>query len=300
MLNNEIITRRLAIIKYLYTIGVQQSKQADTIAGFSILSFHDCIEMFLLLIAEHNNTKTDKLSFMDFWDKFPNLTLKESMRAVKDRRVSVKHKGQFPSKSDIEISRISVTDFLIQNTKIQFNIDFENVSLLDLIAYTEVKDYLILSEKLLAKNNYDDSLMNSSFAFQNLIDFYESNKEFWYQKTFDLGEKIGKEYEHLIGRNSNYESRWFKEVTNTLNKIREVSKLTGLGIDYKKYSVFKLLTPKVYRDANGNYTALYKMSDKGVILNKDNCQFCIEFVLECAIKLQDFDFDLKEFIHVRN
>jgi len=97
MLNSEIIIRRLALIKYLYKVGVQQSVQVETVAGFSILSFHDCVEMFLLLVAEHNDIKNDNLNFMGYWDKFPNLTLKESMRAVKDRRVSAKHKGQFPS-----------------------------------------------------------------------------------------------------------------------------------------------------------------------------------------------------------
>ena len=103
MLNSEIIIRRLALIKYLYKIGEQQSKQVETIAGFSILTFHDCVEMFLILVAEHNDIQIDrKINFMDFWDKFPNLTLKESMRAVKDRRVSAKHRGQFPSRSDID------------------------------------------------------------------------------------------------------------------------------------------------------------------------------------------------------
>lgn len=42
MLDKEIIIRRLAIVKYLYTIAVQQSMQVETVAGFSILSFHYC------------------------------------------------------------------------------------------------------------------------------------------------------------------------------------------------------------------------------------------------------------------
>lgn len=105
ILDKGIIIRRLAIIKYLYNIGVQQSMQVETIAGFSILAFHDCAEMFLLLVAENKGMKA-QTNFMSYWDDYPELTLKESMRALKDRRVNIKHKGQFPSKSDIEISRI--------------------------------------------------------------------------------------------------------------------------------------------------------------------------------------------------
>ncbi len=192
MLSSEIIIRRLALIKYLYKIGEQQSKQAETIAGFSILAFHDCIEMFLLLVAEHNDVKSDNISFMGFWDKFPNLTLKESMRAVKDRRVSAKHKGQFPSKSDIDISRISVTDFLEQNSKIQFGIEFKDVSLLDLIKNEQVKDYLKKAQEYIQTNKFNESIIYSGIAFDELIHFYESNKRLMnYSEIFDLGEKVG-------------------------------------------------------------------------------------------------------------
>ena len=118
-------------------MGIQQSMQAETVAGFSILAFHDCVEMFLLLVAEYHNIKSDNLKFMEYWDKFPDLTQKESMRAMKDRRVSVKHKGQFPSKTDIEISRINVSDFLKENSKIQFDIDFEETRRDEVVSYVK-------------------------------------------------------------------------------------------------------------------------------------------------------------------
>ena len=85
MLDREIIIRRLAIIKYLYNVGVQQSRQVETVAGFSILAFHDCAEMFLLLVSENKGDNSDRWSFMEFWNQYPELTLKESMRNLKDR-----------------------------------------------------------------------------------------------------------------------------------------------------------------------------------------------------------------------
>ncbi len=137
MLDKEIIIRRLAIIKYLYNIGIQQSMQVDTIAGFSILSFHDCAEMFLLLVAENKGIKASE-TFMDYWDKCPELTLKESMKSLKDRRVSIKHKGQFPSKSDIEISRITMSNFMEENTSIQFGLEFKDISVSNLISFKNI------------------------------------------------------------------------------------------------------------------------------------------------------------------
>lgn len=298
MLNSEIIIRRLALIKYLYKVGVQQSVQVETVAGFSILSFHDCVEMFLLLVAEHNDIKNDNLNFMGYWDKFPNLTLKESMRAVKDRRVSAKHKGQFPSKSDIEISRISVTDFLEQNSKIQFGVEFRNISLLDLIAYKNVKNYSEKAQSNIDNHEYDESLTNSKIAFETLLYSYELNKkDNWYNNLLDIGKKINNKYEYLVGQ-SGREVEWFKDITKTTNQMREVLKITALGIDFKRYSVFQFLTPEVYRDMSGNYnpTSFRKQSEKGLKIDGRNCQFCIDFVLDCSIKLQEFDFDVNQYL----
>lgn len=133
MLNQEIILRRLALIKQLYKIGLEQSYQVDTIASFSILSFHDSIEMFLKLVAENLDLKADKYNFIDYWENIANLTLKESMRNINARRVNIKHKGLLPSKIDIEISRVNTTDFFEQNVKLQFDIEFNDISLLTLI-----------------------------------------------------------------------------------------------------------------------------------------------------------------------
>ncbi len=41
MIDRTILINRLAKIKYLYNIGLEQSKQVGVFAGFSILSFHD-------------------------------------------------------------------------------------------------------------------------------------------------------------------------------------------------------------------------------------------------------------------
>lgn len=296
MLSSEIIIRRLALIKYLYKIGEQQSRQVETIAGFSILSFHDCIEMFLLLVAEHNNVKSESLSFMDFWDKFPNLTLKESMRAVKDRRVSAKHKGQFPSNSDIDISRINVTDFLEQNSKIQFGVEFRDVSLLDLVVYDEVRKHLEQAQKDVDSKVFEESLLNSKVAFEELLYFYESNKiDDWYKNVLDIGETINNKYEYLVGRNRN-ETEWFENITKTTNRIREILKITALGIDFKRYSLFQFLTPEVYKDMNGDYHALTLPSEKGRKVDERSSQLCIDFVLDCSIKLQEFDFDISQYI----
>lgn len=183
-LSNNIIINRLAKIKYLYKIGIEQSMQEGTFAGFSILSFHDSTEMFLLLVAENNGDKIDDISFMQFWDKYPDLTLKESMRKLKDRRVNIKHKGLFPSKTDIEESRITITQFFRENIKVQFGLEFDEISLADLIEYHNIKDYIRKAEELMSQNKTYECLLNTRIGFEELLVTYESDKRQWRDSFF--------------------------------------------------------------------------------------------------------------------
>ena len=168
-LDKHIIINRLAKIKYLYKIGIEQSMQVEAFAGFSILSFHDCAEMFLLLVAEDHGDKTEPKSFMDYWNKFPDLTLYEPMNSLKERRRVLKHKGIFPSKDDIEESRVTITQFFRENTEKIFGIDFDTISLADLIEYPNIKEYVQNAETALNQNHIYECLLNVKIGFEELL-----------------------------------------------------------------------------------------------------------------------------------
>ena len=73
MIDKELLVKRLSIIKLLYKIGFEQSKQTESISFFSILSFHDSIEMFLKLAAEHKDIKSDNFHSLNIGITYLNL-----------------------------------------------------------------------------------------------------------------------------------------------------------------------------------------------------------------------------------
>ena len=193
-LDEKIIVNRLTKIKYLYKIGIEQSMQEGTFAGFSLLSFHDCAEMFLLLVAEEHGDKIEEnMPFMSFWNKYKDLTLIEPMRKLKERRVNIKHKGLFPSKMDIEESRVTITNFLRDNVYKQFKKDFDSISLADLIIYPNIKDYVLNAELYLCQNNLYDCLVYAKIGFEELLSTYESDKKQWHDSILSVGENVGKD-----------------------------------------------------------------------------------------------------------
>lgn len=301
MLNKEIIIKRLALIKYLYKIGIEQSRQTETIASFSVLSLHDSIEMFLKLLVEHLDLKSDKCSFMDYWEKIPSLTLKESMRNLNARRVNIKHKGLLPSKADIEICRVNATDFFEQNTFPQFGVDFNEISLFSLVHYENVRQMLENAQKALDEKRTEDCIETVAIAFDDLISTYEDSKSSYYGNSpFYFGKDLTFLSSFYIGIGHDWNDKVGEKLGEFVDKIKEsldglqkAVKIMSFGIDYKKFVKFKLLTPIIRKTVGGGHRAEIWGKKKWT---KENCQYCIDFVLDSSLKLQEFDFDLDELI----
>ena len=292
MISRELIIKRLSLIKYLYRIGVEQSYQVEAIASFAVLSFHDSIEMFLKLLAEHRNIKSDKFDFMTYWTEFPDLTLKESMRNLNERRKNIKHKGILLSKSDIEVCRVNTADFFEQNTVACFDIDFKDISLFSLIERKSVRDELTNAQQALNAGKYSDAIEKSAVSFAHLIYLYERNSSIssW-DSPFSIGEKMnGFAWSHYTRIDDKLDD-FIEKAAKSIEALQYVVKIVGFGIDYKRYAKFKTLTPIVTRMMNGSYVAeLWREKQ----WTRENCQYCIDFVLDSCLKLQELDFDIRK------
>ena len=295
MLSREILINRLSHIKQLFKIGINQSEQHENIAVFSILSFHDSIEMFLKLLAEHKEIDATKFNFLNYWEKIPELTLKESMRNLNARRVNIKHKGLLPAKSEIEISKVNTIDFFDQNTKVQFNINFDEITLIELITFPKVKKYLAIAQNALNKENINDCIENAAYAFEELLHGYEQNKTFWGKSPFFFGRDMTFMTSSSLGFSRSEDgfekiARFIDNVSESIDSLQEAVKISSFGINYKEYVKFKILTPHVTRTIGGNMVAQI-MGERN--WTNENCQYCIDFVIKTSLQLQEFDFDIE-------
>lgn len=301
MLPAELILKRLSIIKILFKQGQQQSYQAETVSFFSILSFHDSIEMFLKLAAEHRDVKSDNFNFMDYWEKIPDLTLKEPMRSLNARRVNLKHKGLIPGRIEIESSRIAASDFLLQNFKQQFDVDFSTLSLTELISDEHIRTLLSDAEKELELDDHKKCINHLALAFYHLINRYKDQRTYSrYKSPFSFIEKT----EYRVGSgdkpatNDRRLERLFKIVKNNFQNLESAVLINALGLDYRKYLKFRLLTPFVYETSEGPHI-YHAVDETKREWEKSDCKFCLDFVFESAWRLQDFDFNYHDLMQIR-
>lgn len=299
---DELTTKRLAVIKQLYLHGVEQSYEVEPMNGFSILSFHDSVEMFMKLCAESRNIKISKdVNFGDYFTKLPDLQCNATMANLNSKRVNLKHYGTLPSKLDVEISRANVTDFFEQNTPIFFNVQFAEISLVSLIKYKGVREYMDKSLSELSLDKFKESITNSQIAFKELMWCYENENtinfesifgkshDFSFQSSFHLNLGLGRDFDRFIDN-----------VSESIPMLEERLNIIGLGIDYMHYRKFKMLSPLIQMwpnyDGDNKYEVYINDERDRRICSKRNAQFCFNFVIDSALKLQQFDININETI----
>jgi len=301
--------RRLAFIRFLFNLAVEQSRKPEPLSAASLLAFHDAIELFLQLASEYLNVGKRAVDFLEYWDLLSSklspkgLTQKESMRRLSKARVALKHHGTLPSKLDIDDFRVNATSFFAENTPIVFGIQLHDVSLVELVQYEKARDHLKEAEKSLKEDKREDALDNVACAFEELIRDYESTKigkfgrspfffgrDMTFQSSFFLGFR-----RPLAGSGFDRDgmAEFVDKVRESLLSLQSAVKILSLGIDYRRHIKFKLLTPHVSLDEHGEWAVNREMRGSKGIPAEEDVQFCIDFVIESAISLQELDFVLE-------
>jgi hypothetical protein len=296
------VVRRLAFIKYMFSVAVEQSYAPEPLSSISILSFHDAIELFLQLSSECHDVGRSHVPFMEYWElissKLPEgeLKQKESMRRLNKARVSLKHHGTRPSRLDIEAFRASATNFFEDNTPIVFGMPFSEISLSDFVQPESARNNLKEAESLLAEGDLEPALEKAAVCFHQMLEDYEDRKrDRWGRSPFFFGRDmtflsslhmgIGHR-DSLLPRDM---GRFVDSVKESLESIQEAVKILALGIDYRKYSRFKWMTPHVDRTFGGIKVAGHPPDG----VSSHDVKFCLDFIVEVAVRLSEFDYRIE-------
>ncbi len=78
-------------------------------------------------------------------------------------------------------------------------------------------------------------------------------------------------------------SRFTRVVTNSVNDMRRAVEILSLGIDYKRYSFFRAITPTAFRLIDGTVQFHDLQPSEGV--TPADIEYCVSSVVEASIRL---------------
>ena len=238
---------------------------------------------------------------MDYWDLISNklptgvvLSQKVSMQRLNKARVALKHHGTLPSKLDLEAFRASVTNFFQDNTQIVFGLSFDNISLIDFVQPDEAKEKLKIAEEHLSRGEIENAMDNVAIAFEMMLDDYEGRKigKSIRSPLLPGGDLSGLRSLTAYGRRDG-NTNMLNVIIRSLEAMQQDIKMLALGFDYRRYTKFKMYAPFVFRTFNGPYEVERNRPSNIIPATSDDARFCMEFVIEAAVSLKEFDYDVK-------
>lgn len=285
------VSRRLTFIKHFYLVAEKHSREPQPTCNISILMFHDCVELFLQLAAEKHQVQGANAnrspSFMEYWDLFKMHhedivpTHKEAMRRLNTVRRGLKHEGIYAHPEDIETFRRSTYEFFVANSRKLFEIDFESVSMLDLVQCVTAKELLIQ-----ARDNIDNDLEVAMGQVKKAL--YVLIEDHQIRGELVLGRSPFPFEQGAWGwTNSPIEQEMIpRAVRQVIDGISWSFKIMTLGIDYRRYANLESFSPELLVKPGQRYESIRRGRKPAA---KD-VETGIDFVVTCALKVQEVSF----------
>ena len=277
--------KRLALVRHLFNVGIEQSHQAEPMNSVSLLSFHDAVELFLQLTTEHHGISKNDRTFMAYWDAIAPkigepLRQRESMKRMNRARSQLKHHGMLPAPTDVESFRTSTTNFFTENTPLVFGRNFDSISLVDFVSSRGVREVLSSAEESIKQDRPKYALRRISLAFDTMVDEYvggrprPSSSPFRFEGRFEpLDSVLGKD-EDVV--------EFIDGVWEAITPMQKAITVMCLGLDYRKYVKFETVVRRGIHDSKSKDS---EIGNREI----DYVMFCFNYVIESAIHLQNFD-----------
>ena len=285
--------QRLAFAKYLLFLASEQMSRPEPLTSAAVLLMHDAVESLNILIAEHVGVTATPREFMDYWGaqgpkpdgaELPHRVLGQRLNSL---RKELKHRGSFPALRTVRELVDSVQSYFRDATALSFGVAIESISLVDFVSVAKVRDYLQQAVACQERGALSDGLLATSGAFAELVTDFEERTQDRFGEPL-LGKPLDWSYPGKISAElgGSQTGRFLQEVARRMNSMHERLTLLSCGIDVRQHARFKRLTPHPVRYSDGHLEFNWSQSPSA---RGDDLDFCIQFVIESALRVQEFE-----------
>jgi hypothetical protein len=167
--------QHLLLAKYLFERGTDFVRQGDSAAcGMAISLFQDAVEAFLWALAKESGARLKKEAGFDgLWravdealeeTKQKRLPAHSRMVELNKARIGFKHYGILPDPSIAPRLQSYAEDFLREGLLELTGVDYDELSLADLISDSTVRGEIKEAEKCLRAERYEDAALHCAMA----------------------------------------------------------------------------------------------------------------------------------------
>ena len=274
--------RNLLLSKRMFLEGVNFAENPDSVSsGLAISLFQDAIEIYIwALIKERNLQAKEGSTFTANIETIQNagipLCYVAKIRELNKARVNFKHYGILLDQSEASKFQSIVDEFLRTSCQDHFGLNFDDISLADLISDKEISSKLKEAEELSSQGKYQESIEKAAIARSIL--FSKLDK---YIPTVDRGLR---EVDDALRRIPEFgASQTFRYLSNYLGALRETTLASLLRLPLKDYVFVNKHLPPAMKFGDGRW----QVSHQGLTTYEAaTCQKAIVCLINISIRLE--------------
>lgn len=288
--------KRLAFVRLVYDQAVQTSRLPAPLNATALLSFHDAVELFLVLVGDHIGAQLDRrTNFLDYWDRIkraPNgvlLSQIAGMRRLNDHRNGLKHAGNMPLPEVLDQARVDVRAFFDENVPRVFaQVSFDSIDMADVIPQDDVRATAKEASQHAATGSRALAMIKLSRAFMLLMRNGGVMRKFGKTLDRDAFFKGGLESAfRKIGDNRRLGSR-LGDVSEAVVDMQEAIRIMSIGLDFAEYTRFRELLPAIWaRDEDKDAESARRDEERGQVADQEEFEFCRQFLVAVALRIAE-------------
>ncbi|MTJ09149.1 hypothetical protein [Anabaena sp. UHCC 0204] len=280
--------KKLILVKQIYQNAIVQSASSHSTISriMAVIGFDLAVETILrAIIGSLDAMKSPADGFQALIQQADSLLKKEGYSSIPDKsniqylhsiRNDAQHKAKYPNESDVSDCRTYTRDFLRKVNREVWAIDFDTISLTDIIENQEIQKYLVTAELNLKQDNYQEAVRNSSSGLTLALKRVENAIVGSLPSVTDgivLIDQFGKQ-----ASQSNC-----KQAYRAFEKMQDILLYVALGMNYSDYMRYKQIVGDVYFTFSG--TTLYP--NMKVDINASDAEFVVAYCVDTVVQIEN-------------
>jgi hypothetical protein len=305
------LLKRLTYAKYLYYTSIDQIRSTSPIvAAEALLRIHDAIEIFQRFVLDSLNVNVpNDLKFMEFWERVKIATTKEPpyknrVALLNDMRGGFKHKAICPNPADLRDVAAVIQPFFAEVCRDFLGVDFDKVSLADLVDDDRARERLHKADDLIESQNYGEALSEIAIAL-HIVLAQKYPRSPWASTSdlLDTGPSSDRPPRIPYHRYGNVLSgagdlihkieEGFEKLHDRISRQADLLEMLIWRIDLQEYSKFAQFAPYVSETGGGNFYVVQRGGMQRPLTKRD-ARFCFQFVLDSALSIQQQKHELPD------
>jgi len=282
-----ITRKKLIIVKQLYQNAMIQSAShhSNIDKVLSVIGFDLTIETLLrAIVGSLDSSKSPADGFQGLVQQCDSLLSGNGLNSIPDKaniqyihsiRNDAQHKAKYPNESDTSDCRTYTRDFLQKTISGVWGIDFEKISLTDVVQHEKVRQFLVDAESHLSQGDYQKAIQSASAGLTYTLNHVESaivGRLPSFANAIVLIDKFGEPMSDRDSRNG----------FHALERMQDALLYVVLGMSYTEYMRYKKFTGYVSFNGAGEPFYAGKVESAG----SNDAEFVVAYSINTVVQIE--------------